>query len=288
MNGTDKPGVQTVWLNGAFHPIDQARISPLDRGFTHGDGLFETMRCENGRPLYLRDHMERLHRSLEALSISMDPGLEWGSTLHELLRQNGLLEETSVIKIIVTRGESTGPGLPPPKIPTICLTAQKYHPPQHNIYERGWYLHTFRSGFTPPMACHKTLNYLYFFFARQGALDIGANEAVILDPWGKVAETSAGSLVARTRGKWWTPASSYRLPGITIRQIRRLLAEEGHEVEELTAAPSDLAAAETVWVLNSLIGVMPVSRIDDVLLAEPSGEEASRFRRKLFENGLRV
>jgi branched-chain amino acid aminotransferase len=285
MNSPKKGSHQIVWLNGRFLPIHKAGISPLDRGFMYGDGLFETMRSEDGCILYLNDHLERLHRSLEALKISLDPSLEWKIVLGELLQQNELLSEVAVVKIIATRGVCSGLGLPAPVLPTICLTAQRYNPPHPESYVKGWHLSAFRTGFSPPTACHKTLNYLYFLTARQAALDAGADEAVILDPLEKVTETSTGSLVARTEGKWWTPEGRIQLPGITLKHVSRLLIESGHQVESRTAGLDDLLSAETVWVLNSLMGIMPVSRIEEIQLMNPAAQEAAYFRKRLLETG---
>jgi branched-chain amino acid aminotransferase len=276
---------QIVWLNGSFLPAHEAAILPLDRGFLYGDGLFETIRSENGSILYLHEHLERLRRSMAVLRISVDPTVKWDVILKDLLLENGLLGEVSVVKIIVTRGVCSGLGLPQPSPPTICLTAQKYIPPTSQSYQRGWRLHTFRTGFSPPLSGHKTLNYLYFLTARQAALDADADEALILDSQGKIAEASTGSLLARAEGKWWTPASPHQLPGITLTQVSRLLTEAGQRIESRTAGPADIHSAETVWLLNSLMGIMPVSSIDGIQLSDLAAGEAALLRGQFFERG---
>lgn len=280
------PPRKTVWLNGSFLPSDEACVSPLDRGFLYGDGFFETIRARDGRPLYLREHLERLYASLSAFHIALAPPVpEWAQIIESLLRQNGLVRGAASIKILVSRGIEPSPGLPSIVRPTVCVFANGYVPPPPEEYEKGWGLHILTEGFSPPLAAHKSLNYLYFMAARQAALDCGRREAVLLDRDGNVSETSAGSLLARTGGRWWTPQSACQLPGITIRTVCSILLDAGDEVENRPAGPDDLLAAQTVWVLNSLIGIMPAAQIDGRPVSDPACADAARLRDLLFSRG---
>ena len=285
MNPESNHSRQIVWLNGRFLPADQALISAFDRGFLYGDGVFETIRAEAGRLLYLEDHLERMNNSLERLGISLGGDIDWEGTLADLIERNGLSGEVAVVKIVVSRGVSAGPGLPAPGFPTVLLSAAKYLPPDEAIYRRGWRLHLFREGFSPPLAGHKTLNYLYYCTARQSALDQGADEALLLDPSGRITETSAGSLLLRTNGRWWTPESPWKLPGTTLRRLSELLKESGSPVEVRQAGPEELFAAETVWMLNSLMLIMPVSAIDGRPVPDCMADEAGGLRGRLTEPG---
>lgn len=274
-----------LWLNGRFVSPNEAAVFPLDRGFLYGDGIFETMRADTGRVLYLRDHLDRLFHSLQALRIEADLPLNWRELFHEILLQNGLLDEVATVKIIVTRGICPGLGTPKVTIPTICLTAQRYLGPDEVQYNRGWRLHIFREGYAPPLARFKTLNYLYFLTARQGALDHGADEALVLDPNGYITETASGSIIAKSKAKWWVPKSAYQLQGITIQKVVGLLREAGEVVEEKKATAEDLFFAETVWVLNSMMGIMPICELDGQRIPCLAAGEAVRLRRTLFERG---
>ena len=288
MNASEKGNPQVVWLNGEFLPLQKAAVSPLDRGFLYGDGLFETLRAEAGRPLFLADHLQRLTDSLAALRIDLPFDPDWKAITVGLLQHNGLAERTASLKIIVSRGIGRELGLPAPQQATVCAIAQPYSPPAAESYHQGWRLHLFREGFAPPLAQHKSLNYLYFLTARQAATDLGADEAVILDPGGKVSETSAGSLLACSRGRWWTPASSNRLPGITLHRVAKLLGDAGTPVTDREAKPEDLLGAETIWVLNSLIGIMPVRRVMDRAVADPAAPLAAQLRAALFDCGRSI
>lgn len=279
---------QIVWLNGRFLPAREAAISPLDRGFLYGDGVFETLRSENGSVLYVDEHLQRLHHSLDDLRITLESRPDWEALFSELIDRNNLSKEVASVKIIVTRGICQGLGLPDSSTPTVCLAAQKYHVPENETYQKGWRLEVFRSGFSPPLAKHKSLNYLYFLTARQAALDAGADEALILDPYGKITETAAGSILARTGGKWWTPANDYQLPGITVKQVSLMLATSGEQVERRPSSLEEIFAADTVWILNSMLGIMPVLEISGHRVRDPADVAAFKLREELFARGRRA
>jgi len=282
---SDHEATEWVYLNGRFLSLDEACISPLDRGFLYGDGIFTTMRAEQGRVLYLKDHLERLEQSLTELRLPLPSSVEWEATLAELSRRNCLENEVASVKIVVTRGQSAVLGLSATAQATVVMYARRYEPLQPSTYRTGYRLHVFRDGFSPPLSNLKSLNYLYHLMARQAAMDAGADEAVILDVQGRLAETAAGSLLLRTGGEWWTPHSAYQLPGITLRHVTKIMEEAGLTVARRSADAADLFSAETVWVLNSLIGVMPVSQVDHRLVTEPAPEEAGRLRAQFFARG---
>ncbi|CAN2050122.1 Aminodeoxychorismate lyase [Candidatus Magnetomoraceae bacterium gMMP-13] len=269
-----------LWLNGNFIPLSQAAVSPMDRGFLYGDGLFETLRAEKGNIFYLRQHLKRLFKSAKILRINLPDSFDWEGITKQVLKQNVLLDTVSRVKILITRGTSSGLGLPRSENPTICISAAKYAPPQ---YQKGWKLHIYRNGFTPPLSEYKSLNYLFFMIAKQAALDAEKDEAVILGPDGTISETSTGSLLIQSKGIWWTPKNFYKLPGITLEQLIRLFEESGRSVEMRTAFPNDILSAETIWVLNSLMGIMPICEIDDQALKNLKRKEAALFRERLFE-----
>lgn len=274
-----------LWLNGEFLPLEQAAISPLDRGFLFGDGLFETLRAQEGRVLGLDEHLARLRASARLLAMPLDDEPSWAGVLHQLLALNRLTQGLARIKIVLTRGIDPDLGLPAPARPTLLILAQPYTPPSAQAYRAGWRLGSFRQGGAPALAGHKSLNYLFYLWARQSARQAGADEALILDQEGLVAETALGSLICLQDGRWWTPSSPAQLPGITLARMRRLLAADGQPVEERPARPQDLLACPTVWVLNSLMGIMPVSHMDGQALAAPRPELAEPYRQRLWQGG---
>ncbi|MEW6351867.1 MAG: aminotransferase class IV [Thermodesulfobacteriota bacterium] len=285
MNRSGELDHPVLWLNGRLVSEDEARISPFDRGWLYGDGLFETMRAEQGLVLYLADHLHRLTRSAAFLGIPWNHALDWAAIFRELLFRNGLRGEVAAAKIVLTRGVAAGLGLPAAESPTVCLTVRKYEEPDDSSYRAGWRLTFFREGYAPPLARHKTLNYLYYLTARQNALDRGYDEAIVLDAQGRVSEAAAGSLLVRIDGTWFRPGPEYQLPGITATRASELLRIDGESVSQRDLAPRDVAQAETIWVCNSLMGVMPVTEVEGEPVCSPAVEQASRVRQALFARG---
>jgi branched-chain amino acid aminotransferase/para-aminobenzoate synthetase component 1 len=276
-----------VWLQGRLTPLAEARISPLDRGLLYGDGLFTTLRAQDGRALHLEPHLERLAASAEALRLAWPRGLDWAEAIAGLLKANGLAGPGALarVKLVLTRGEAPGLGLPEGGAPTLLMLAAPYAPPSPEAYAAGLRLRIFRAGHAPPLAAHKSLNYLYYLLARQAAMDEGGDEAVILGPAGEVCEAAMGSLLVHDGQGWSTPESPWRLPGVTLELARGLLAEMGQAVTPRPLRPEDLMAAQTVWVLGSLMGVMPVAEVEGRTLPARRAELAAELRAELCARG---
>jgi len=281
---SDEDPKRTVWLNGGFISEVDARVSPLDRGFLYGDGLFETMRAENGRVIRLARHLERLRAGLDALRIGLQGVHEdtWAQITTALLLKNDLGRGAASVKVVVSRGIASGLGFPEAPGPTVLARAEAYMPPSHRMYRDGWKLHATAGGLPDAIARHKTLSYVRLLAARQQALDAGADEALLVDPDGLIIETAAGSVLALTRDGWVRPEHRGQLAGITVEAASRLLEDRGQPVVSRPLRLAELASARAAWVLNSLMGIMPVRSIDDTPMPETSCDVAAELRRELF------
>jgi branched-chain amino acid aminotransferase/para-aminobenzoate synthetase component 1 len=284
MRGAEKGADRVVWLNDGFLSLEDARISPMDRGFLYGDGLFETMRAQDGRALRLARHLERLRAGLASLRIRLEGVSEsaWAPIITALLVKNGLAGRVASVKAVVSRGAARGIGLPEASTPTVLLAAEAYEPPPPAAFRKGWQLHGTAAGHAPGIARHKTLNYLRMLAARQEAMDAGADEALLVDTEGFVIETAAGSVLALTRDGWVRPAHDGQLTGITVETVTRMLENRGHRVVPRRMPLAELKACRAAWVLNSLIGIMPVRCIDDIPLPETAVDMSDELRRELF------
>lgn len=285
-----------LWWNGSLVPEERVRVSPFDRGFLYGDGLFETLRAQNGRVLYVGDHLERLARAAALLRL-LPQGEEasaardlhaphvWARRISELLEANGLERGSARVKIVLTRGEVPGVGLPPPTVPTVIVLAEPYTPPSEEAYRQGWALRTDRNGYTPPLAAMKTLNYLSYLRARQDAADAGFDEAMLYDKDGHAAETTTGSLLFLQDGRCTVSASPYRLRGTAERRIVEMFRQDGWTTDEAFIPERNLAAYDGVWVTNALLGIMPARVIDGRALPRLFGGRAARYRDLFFRRG---
>ena len=250
-----------VWLNDDLLPLSQARVSVDDRGFLYGDGFFETLRAEDGRVLFLDEHLSRLRASAQAFRLSFPADLPWEKRLQELLAANGLLTGLAAVKILLTRGEAPGLGLPAAWSPTLVIYARPYVPPSPEEYATGWPVVVFPERRTTFIGRHKSLNYLFYLAARQYALDQGAREALILEADGSVSEGAATSLVLAMKERLFLPAAASALPGVTVAVLARSLKRRGKNLEQTPRSLSEVEKADGLWLANSLMGLMPVSAL---------------------------
>ncbi|MGQ9371524.1 aminotransferase class IV [Azospirillum sp. ST 5-10] len=245
----------TVWLNGRLTAAEAARIDPADRGFTLGDGLFETMRVAAGRVRHRDRHLARLAAGAAALGIPMPYGADaLADALARLVAAHGLAE--GVLRLTVSRGPGARGVLPPATpVPTVLITAGPRPPAAGPA--RAVIATVTRRNEHSPLSRLKTLNYLDSVLARREAAERGADEALLLNTAGRLAEASVATLFVVIGGRLLTPpVAEGALPG-----IRRAVILEGGDAAERPLAPGDLAAAEEAFLANSL-GIRPLVAVD--------------------------
>lgn len=245
----------TVWLNGDLVAGPAARIDPTDRGFTLGDGLFETIRAEAGRAVGLDRHWARLRQGTELLGIPLtwtDQGV--GSAIERLLAELGL--GAAAVRLTLTRGPAPRGVLPPiaPQ-PTLLITAgplPEPAAPAHAILATG----TRRNEFSP-LTRVKSLNCLDNVLARREAAERGADEALLLNTRGDLTEATIGNLLLQAGGLLVTPpVRDGVLPGV----MRARLLEVCGAIER-TISPPDLFSADAALISNAL-GLRAIATVD--------------------------
>lgn len=264
-------GADIIHLNGRLIPKAEARIDPSDRGLTLGDGLFETIRARDGGILRLSRHLRRLRAGAAVLGLDVpysDPDL--GLFLAETLSENGMRE--GVLRLTLTRGPS-GRGLLPsgPSSPTLMITASG---PDAAPGPASAVIATVtRRNEHSPLARCKCLNFLDNILARQEAEKLGADEALLLNTAGRLAEASAANLFVVIGAELLTPpVEDGALPGVMRADVMERLG-----ARECPLAPDDLARASEAFLTNSL-AIRPLTRVDGVPLGDgnpgPVSEEA--------------
>jgi len=268
-----------LWLNGDLVPADAAHISPLDAGFLLGDGLFETMRVYGGRILDLDRHLDRLARSAEVLRLTVPPKEAVAEGLTALIERNACGD--AVCRLTVTRGP--GPrALGLPQVGTQTTLAYTTPLPRYALTHDPVSLVTSALRLDPgsPLAGHKTTSYLPFLWARQEALDRGADEALLLNTAGQVAECATANVFAVFEGDSVVtpPVSAGCLPGIVRGVVLEICADLGlPAAEERHLTPDDLHRADEVFITNSVREITPVAGIDGRALPESPGEVTKRL-----------
>ena len=272
-----------VCLNGRLVPEEDAKVSVFDRGFVYGDGLFTTIRAEDGKPFFLEQHLKRLQESSDFFGISFPEPLKEKGIIEKLLEINKLQQGHASVKIILTRGTVAGLGLPRCQIPTWLITARPYIPLSKKQYEKGWRLIPFCKPRSTPVANHKTLNYLYNLWARQWAIDSGADEAILTDIDGFITETATGSILIQAGKDWITPEAQGILPGITLKMLRLMWKKNGKRIKECKITLEEIYKADQVWILNSMIGIMPATHIGNYALSQNFRSLVLKYRGELWE-----
>ncbi len=252
-----------VWLNGALAGAEVARIDPRDRGLLLGDGLFETLLARGGRAVFLEAHAARLAAGCGFLGLPRPPSARrLAAACGALLEANGLARSPRVaLRVTLTRGP--GPrGLPPPKKTktTLMISASAIPaaPPAQSVV-----LAAPRRNEFSPVSRLKALGSLDNILAREEARSRGADEALLLDTAGRLSCAGAANVFLWEKDRLVTPAEECGiLPGVTRAVVLGLAKRLRLDVGEELIAPRRLARADGAFLTNSLIGVMPVSRIE--------------------------
>ena len=251
------------YLNGSYLPLEQAQISPLDRGFLFADSVYEVLPAFGGRMFRFREHFDRLKRSLDAIRLaSPHTHEEWFALLAELIGRNGAHSDMSLY-VQVTRGMEYGRNHAFPAIaePTVFAMASPLPALTAEIVERGIEAITvedFRWG-----RCDiKTTALLANVLMKQQAADTGAKEAIIVRD-GEVLEGSSTSLFAIAGGIVATPPNSHRiLPGTTRDVAIELAASLSLPVQVRRISVEEMMHADEVWLSAATRDVLPITRID--------------------------
>lgn len=259
-----KTGVQ-IFLNGRFVPEEQAVVSVFDRGFLYGDGLFETMRVNRGKPFRWRQHWERLQRGAEFLKIKLPFTTEAARAFaDELIAKNKMTD--ALLRVTLSRGVGVR-GYSPKgaESPTMVMSLHPAPSRDSNSLPR-WKLMTssHRLPANESLAQFKTSNKLAQILARAEADAAGADEALLLNTDGFVVEGASSNLFWIEQGTICTPPlASGILPGVTREIVFEICAELGLKIRETNITVEKLKTVEGIFVSLSSFGVIEVLSIDD-------------------------
>ena len=247
-----------LWQNGKLIHKEEAVIPVADLGLQYGLGFFETIRVENGEPVFLDDHVRRFYRAWEALFDTPKPDLTWNTIIRQVIEKNSLAKQTAAVKIMATFGEPTEF----PHQPNLMVSARKYTPRPAILEKNGLDLITYPHSRQTPLADHKTLNYSYCFLAGKWATKSGADEALILNPDGSVSETNTANMLLIDGKKVICPKSPHVLSGTMENRVLQYLMKQGFQVESRKIMPEEMFSVDQVIMTNSLIGAVPILSLD--------------------------
>ena len=236
-------------VNGQITPLDEAKISVLDRGFLYGDSVYEVFRTYSGVPLFCHEHFDRMDNSARLIHMTISQSRD--EMLDEMRRTATAAEvppgQDIYVRWHVTRGTGALDLVPARDLHSSFVIILKEVPSwKPEFYSRGTTLAVTRVRRNPVEALSpdiKSGNYLNNILGVAEAVDLGADDCLMLNPAGIVTEASNSNVFFVIDGELVTPnAESGILRGITKAAIQRLSAEQGFTVHEARHPASDLAA----------------------------------------------
>lgn len=282
---------RVIYLDGELVPEEQARLSVFDHGILYGDGVFEGIRLYNGRVFRLDAHIDRLYRSAHAILLTMPLNKEQMEVaLLRTVRANELRD--GYVRLVVTRGVGDL-GLDPKecKNPTVFIIADTIELYPEEKYREGLKVITcstrrnISDALDPAI---KSLNYLNNILAKIETNQAGADEGLLLNAEGYVAEAT-GDNVFMVNGKRLTtpPVSAGALDGITREVVMGLAREAGLDVEEGLFRLTAVYNADESFLTGTAAEVVPVREVDGRVIGSGKPGPVTGMLRERFAEYVR-
>ena len=254
--------MSTAYLNGEYLPLEECKVSVLDRGFIFGDAVYELIPVYNSNPFYLAAHLKRLVRSLEQTRIN-NPHTEndWQQIISKLIEASGL-EQLSVY-LQVTRGAAKRDHAFPENIsPTVFAMTNPWPATNPEIYQKGLTVIT-AQDMRWDRCDIKVTSLMANVMQKQQAAESNADEAIMIRD-GYVLEGSATNVFIVKDGQVTTaPKNNLILPGIARDVVVEILNKNNIPLLEQAATQAQLADADEVWITSSTKECAPVTIVDE-------------------------
>lgn len=261
-----------IFFNNDFFDSDQCPISVNDRGFLLGDGLFETIQIYSGKAIFLKQHWERLILGASVLEIPVPIDFEkLIKIIDELTEKNNLKNQEASLRLTLTRGVGPrGINFPNEVKPTILAAIFPLIPKKEKMISA--LISTIRRNEHSPLARIKSLNYLDNILARREAEKAGFDEALLLNTQGKVCEaTTANLFFVKDKVIYTPPIEDGALPGITREIILNVAEKIGLKTRVISFTEKELLSADEAFLTNSIQGISPMRKINDIIITEKPG-----------------
>jgi D-alanine transaminase len=271
------------YVNGQYMPIEEARISPFDRGFLYADGAYEVMPVYAGRPFRFRAHAERMTRSLREIRME-DPHTqdEWRAIIAKLIEPNGAVDQ--YVYWQVTRGAELGRNHAPlPDLPrTVFAFAAPYPKASASAIENGVACITAQD--TRWARCDiKSVSLLANVLLRQLSVDANASETILLRG-GELTEASSSAVHVVINGEIRTPPNSpLILPGTTRGAVEKMAERLGIPYRAVNVTEGELREADEIWLSAALRELSAVTSLDGRKVGDGRVGPLYRRVREAFE-----
>ncbi len=264
----------TAFLNGEYLPLTEAKISPMDRGFLFGDGIYEVIPCHQGKPIGFDAHMRRMAEGLKALDIHSGMSADnWRKVVSELLEKNAEFIPSGYIGVYlhVSRGADTRRFHAYPKdiSPTLFAFAFELAPPPVADKDKVRPLKVSLSQDKRWQRCNiKSTSLLGNVMHYQHSYQTGLDETILYNVNDEITEASSCNVFAVLDGIVVTPPLDHQLlPGITRHIAVKALLEAGIECHERVLTLAELKHADEVWLTSASKEISPVVEIEGEAVA---------------------
>ncbi|WP_417474059.1 aminotransferase class IV [Leisingera sp.] len=256
-----------IYVNGEFFSRDEAKVSIFDAGFVLGDGVWEGIRLINGKLLAIDEHIDRIFEG--ARSIQLDIGFDKAGLVEEIwkcLRHNKM-EDGVHIRMMISRGRKSTPNQDPRFIvggATIVIVAE-WKQPNPELKAKGLKLMTSTIRCSTPDVFDLRLNShsrLNFIQALIQAINMGADEALMLDDRGFVASCNSTNFFIIRGDELWTSDGMTCFNGITRKKAIKVWKDAGLTVREAPFTLAEVYSADEAFCTGTLGGITPVATID--------------------------
>jgi D-alanine transaminase len=265
-----------VFLNGAFLPLEEARVPVLDRGFLFGDGVYELVPVYSRVPFRLDEHLARLERSLAETRIRNPYAREaWRAIIARLIEAQPF--EDQGVYFQVTRGVAKRDhALPANTEPTVFMMSNPLVNPSRELVERGAAAVS-ATDFRWLRCDIKSISLIGNCLLRQLSAEAGAAETILFRD-GKLTEASASNVFVVRAGRIVSPPKSKLiLPGITYDVVLEIAAAAGLPVELREVSEAEVRSADEIWVSSSSREVLAIVQLDGRAVGD--GRPGPLFRR---------
>lgn len=255
-----------AYLNGDYAPLTDVRISPMDRGFLFGDGVYEVIPCYGGKMIALKYHLERLHQSLDGIALSPPHSDEQLiKVLEEIVARNGA--GNLGIYLQITRGvvEKRQHAFPDHSLPTVFAYAFDISPPSDGSPETASCFRAVTRRDQRWGRCHiKSTALLGNVLHIMEAVDEEAEEVLLFNDQDELTEAAACNVFVVSGDRILTPQLDHqKLPGVTRRQCLELLAAHTDwSVEVRPVSRGEVISASEIWLSSSTKELAPVVSLD--------------------------
>lgn len=268
---------EIIYLNGRFVSSEQAKISVLAPGFLQGFGVFETMRADKNKIIGIDYHLERIKSGAAFIGVKIPYSRDdLKRIIYKALGLSRYID--NYIKLTIWKDiKDTG----------ILVIVKKYQPYSQQKYRQGFRvgISSFRQSTANLFAAIKTTSRLLYELSLQQAKQRGFDEALIFNERGYITEASRSNIFFAKGNELFTPSLDCGcLAGITRRIIFEQAKKYKIPVLECRFTLSDLYAADEAFLVNSLIGVMPLSEVENRLINNGRRGKLTGF----FSNGLTI